>query len=72
MTKPSTILRQEFIEKEIQLINTSGLPAFVLVDIIEETLQELRRLAAEQYRKDKEAWEKSQKTEAEKAETADE
>ena len=71
MTKPSTILRQEFIENEIQLINTSGLPAFVLVDIIEETLQELRRLAAEQYRKDKEAWEEFRKSEVKEAETSD-
>ena len=38
MNKPSTVARQEFIEKQIELINNSGLPAFVLVDIAEETL----------------------------------
>ena len=72
MNKPTTIIRQEFIQKQIELINGSGLPAFVLVDIIEETLRELRRLAAEQYRKDKEAWEEFQKSEVKEAETADE
>ncbi len=56
MDKPATLLRQEFIEKQIELINGSGLPAFVLVDIMEETIQELRRLAKEQYLKDKQAW----------------
>lgn len=65
MNKPTTVLRQEYIQSQIELINNSGLPAFVLVDIVEETLQELRRLAAEQYRKDKEAWEKFQKSETE-------
>lgn len=66
MTKPSSILRQEFIENQINLINTSGLPAFVLVDIIEDTLLELRKLAQEQYQKDCAEWEKFQKQEAEK------
>lgn len=61
MNKPSSVLRQEFIEKQIDLINTSGLPAFVLVDIIEDTLQQLRLLAKDQYEKDKAAWDEFQK-----------
>ena len=66
MTKPSSILRQEFIESQINLINTSGLPAFVLVDIIEDTLLELRKLAQDQYKKDCAEWEEFQRQEAEK------
>ena len=65
MNKPSSVLRQEFIEKQIDLINTSGLPAFVLVDIIEDTLQQLRILAKDQYEKDKAAWDEFQKEKAE-------
>lgn len=65
MNKPSTVARQEFIEKQIELINNSGLPAFVLVDIAEETLAELRRLAKDQYEKDKAAWEAFLKEKAE-------
>lgn len=57
MNKPSTVVRQEYIEKQIELINSSGLPAFVLIDILEDTLQELRILAKDQYKKDKAAWE---------------
>lgn len=71
MTKPSTILRQEFVEKIVNLINGSDLPAFVLVDVVEELLQELRRLAAEQYKRDMQAWEEYQKTEAEKSESVE-
>ena len=72
MNKPSSILRQEFIEKQIELINTSGLPAFVLVDIVEETLQELRRLAKDQYEKDKRDWEEFIKEQKGKGSAADE
>lgn len=64
MQKPTTVLRQEYIEKQIKLINGSGLPAFVLVDILEDTLQELRRLAESQYQKDKKAWDEYQEKEA--------
>lgn len=47
------------------VINTSGLPAFVLVDIIEDTLQQLRLLAKDQYEKDKAAWDEFQKEKVE-------
>ena len=56
MKKPSTVARQETIEKLIELINSSELPAFVLLDIFEETLRELRKVAVDQYKRDKEKW----------------
>ena len=68
MTKPSTVARQEFIEKQVALINESGLPAFVLIDIVEEALDQLRKLAEEQYHKDKEAWDNYLKEQAETVE----
>ena len=61
MIKPSTILRQEFIDAEVKLINESGLPAFVLIDILERTVAELRQLEVQQYEADKAAWEVAQK-----------
>lgn len=64
MNKPASIVRQEFIEKQIALINNSGLPAFVLADIMEDTLAELRRLAQSQYEKDKKEWDEFQKEKA--------
>lgn len=72
MNKPASIVRQEFIEKQIALINNSGLPAFVLVDIMEDTLAELRRLAKDQYEKDKAAWEEFQKEKTKNNGTAEE
>lgn len=65
MNKPTTVLRQEFIETQINMINNSGLPAFVLVDIMEEVLVALRNNAAEQYKKDKAEWEQYKKDKAE-------
>ncbi len=65
MNKPTTVLRQEFIDNQINMINSSGLPAFVLVDIFEELLMALRNNAAEQYKKDKEEWERYKKDKAE-------
>lgn len=57
MNKPITLLRQEFMQKQIDLINNSGLPAFILADILREGVQELEKAAQEQYQADKAAWE---------------
>lgn len=58
--KPATLLRQEFIDAEAKLINESGLPAFVLIDVLERTLSVLRELDKQQYEADKAKWEEEQ------------
>lgn len=60
MQKPSTVLRQEFIDKLAELLNTSELPAFVLADILKNALNVTQELAEQQYRIDKAKWEESQ------------
>ena len=60
MQKPSTVLRQEFIDKLAELLNSSELPAFVLADILKNALNVTQELAEQQYRIDKTKWEESQ------------
>lgn len=57
--KPVTILRQEFIENFAKLINESGLPAFIIGDVLSGILSEVRALAERQYNNDRENYEKS-------------
>ena len=53
MEKPITIARQEFIDKLVSLINTSGLPAFVISGILEAMLQATREQERLQLEADK-------------------
>ena len=61
--KPFTVARQDFIDGVVALINTSGLPAFVIVDIIKDVQAEMVRQANDQYQKDKEAYDAAVKQE---------
>ncbi len=65
MDKPTTVRRQEFIDSLVELINNSGLPAFVISPIIEDTLQKVLALEHQQYEQDLEAWEWEQKKQQE-------
>lgn len=58
MDKPITVARQDFMESLVQLINNSGLPAFMIADIFELTLPSLRTQAQQQYENDKSSYEK--------------
>ena len=53
MNKPITIVREEVKEKIAEVINTSGLPAFVIEPIINDFLMEVRNVAKQQYEYDK-------------------
>lgn len=68
MNKPSTVIRQEFVNELAELMGRFQLPAFVMVDVMEEALQVAKELARNQYMKDKAAWDDFQKKEAEKTE----
>lgn len=61
--KPITIARQEFIDNLIKLCNDSGLPFFIIEDIIKEIVQEVHIASVEQYKKDKEEYEQALKQE---------
>lgn len=55
--KPITIVREEFVNNLVELINSSGLPFFVVLDVLKSTEVEVKAAAAKQYEKDKLAYE---------------
>lgn len=59
MDKPLTVARQEFAENIVEVINNSGLPAFVMLEIIQSCERELTKLSQTQYEKDKAEYEES-------------
>lgn len=71
MQKPSTVLRQEFIDKLAELLNSSELPAFVLADVLKNALSVTQELAEQQYRIDKAKWEEANADTRSKHEGAD-
>lgn len=52
MDKPVTVVREELRETVTQAINKSGLPAFVVADMFERFLAELRQIEKQQYEDD--------------------
>lgn len=59
MNKPITVVREEIKEKIAEVINTSGLPAFVIEPILQDFLVEVRNVARHQYEYDKQQYEMS-------------
>ena len=53
MNKPITIVREETKEQIANIINNSGLPAFVIEPILQEFLMEVKNVAIRQYEYDK-------------------
>ena len=56
MEKTANILHREFSDNLTQLINSCGLPPFVIKDTIRSALLQVERLEDEQYRKELEAY----------------
>lgn len=52
-TKPITLLREEFITKLIDLCNDSGLPFFVVEDILKSLINDTHVAAQQQLESDK-------------------
>ena len=63
MNKPITVAREETKEKIAEVINTSGLPAFVIEPILNDFLIEVRNVAKYQYEHDKQQYEMALKKE---------
>lgn len=49
---PLTVARAKFQENIADLVNTSGLPAFVMLEVVGELKAVLEQLAQQQYQKD--------------------
>lgn len=57
ITKPITVVRQEFIEKMVEEINTCGLPLFVVEPILKDLLNEVSAAVKKQYETEKAQYE---------------
>ena len=64
MIKPSTIVYEEFKQNLANLINNSGLPAFIVETVLRDYLNETQIMAQRQYMADKAAYEKALAEEA--------
>lgn len=64
MIKPSTIVYEEFKQNLANLINNSGLPAFIIESVLRDYLTETQIMAQRQYMADKAAYEKALAEEA--------
>lgn len=54
--KPLSIRRVEFAENLAKAINESGLPACVVLDVLQIVTSQVNALATQQLQADKEAW----------------
>lgn len=59
MNKPSSISYREFQTNLMNTINNSGLPAFVMIPLVQDTLRQLKQLEEQQYKIDVEEYNKS-------------
>ena len=55
--KPLTMKRQEFTEQVVELINSYGLPAFVVIGVLEALLPALKQLEQQQLTQDRKLYE---------------
>lgn len=46
--KPLELVRLEFLESVVDLVNKSGLPAFIMLDVFKDLTSQLSTLAAQQ------------------------
>ena len=51
--KPITVIREEFINNLVELCNNSGLPFFVIEDVLKNLTQETHIAAKQQLEEDK-------------------
>ena len=58
MDKPITVVYEEFKQELTNLINNSGLPAFLVEPVLQNYLNETKLVAEKQYQLDKSQYEK--------------
>lgn len=52
MNKPITILRNDYMSNLCAITNNSGLPAFVMIDVLERMITQLNTLAQAELQRD--------------------
>jgi len=58
MNKPITLIREEFVTQLTELINNSGLPAFIIEPILRDMHSEVKIIAQKQAEAEKQAYER--------------
>jgi hypothetical protein len=61
MDKPITVMRQEFVNALVGVVNNSGLPAYVMSPILESVTRKVIELEENQYQSDLKAWQDHEK-----------
>ena len=61
MQKPLIVARQEFAKSIVETVNTSGLPAFVMKQLLQDVIKQLEILEERQEKEALEFWQESQK-----------
>lgn len=64
MEKPLSVAREDFVNELVELINNSGLPMFVVLDVLKGATEEVKDAAARQYEQEKMEYEKSKEEES--------
>ena len=59
--KPITMIRDEFIQSLVALCNDSGLPFFIIEDVLKTMLQEVHSASLQQLEEDKKRYEAQNK-----------
>lgn len=59
MERPLSVAREDFVNALVKLVNESGLPMFVVLDVMKAATEEVKEAAARQYEQDKLEYEKS-------------
>lgn len=71
MKKPLTIARKEYIDSIINATNASNLPAFVIVEVLEKMISEMKKMASTELKRDEALWHKAQTETAPQSEVTD-
>ena len=60
MQKPITLIRLDYINSILNATQKSGLPAFIIVDVLERILDGMRLQADKELKRDEIEWRKAQ------------
>lgn len=71
MYKPITIARRDYINSICDVTNNSGLPAFVLVEVLEKVLSQLHQQEESELKRDEALWHKAQTEDTPQSEVTD-
>lgn len=59
MNKPLSVAYEEFKQSTLNIINNAGLPAFMIENVLQNYLIEIKAIAKQQYQSDRTEYEQS-------------